>query len=321
MKNYNRADARREARPALAPHAYPLFAGACVHWVYTTLLTGLFAMCFAGAASATEQTQNALTAPIAVTQGTPNTTCLSCHGIEGFAVPVENNNTRTMRPLSFDAAVFSKSIHGKVRCVSCHTDIAQIPHPKGVQHVVHCTQCHQQQAEQLNTGTAKGVDKSVMGLVEQKTNDYLGSIHAQPNKTNPARPNAACVDCHRPAHFIAPIHSKQGFEFRDSIPAICGRCHPQPLEKYQQSVHSASSMRLAHDKAAVCSDCHTAHRVSSHASRAKLVITKHCGGVTKPNIPLSRNLSRTVRELGYAYIANALIVMAHSITCGRSTLK
>lgn len=282
------------------------------------LLVFLLSMFFCFSATASEQTIKSLTDPIVVTSTTPNETCLSCHGVDGFSVPTDKHSVRSMRKLSFNVDEFSKSVHGKELCVSCHADIHQIPHKKGVKRTVHCTQCHQQQIEKSNhAGFAKNMSKSTIGLVEHETNDYLGSIHAKPSKIDPSRPNASCIDCHTPAHFIYPMKSKRGLEFRDSIPSICGRCHEKTFEKYQQSVHSASSMRLGHDKAAVCSDCHTAHKVSSPAaSQAKLVITKNCGNCHQEEYMSYRHTYHgQVASLGYAYTAKCFDCHgSHSIT-------
>ena len=58
-----------------------------------------------------------------------NSVCLGCHDNPAFAVPRPDGKTRS---LHVDSAKFSASVHGKMQftCVTCHSQIAQLPHKK-----------------------------------------------------------------------------------------------------------------------------------------------------------------------------------------------
>jgi len=234
-------------------------------WV-ARLLIALFMVCGSAAMAANLD-------PIPVTKTTPNQICLDCHGVDGFAVPRGESSDSPKRFLSFDKDAFAASAHGQQLCVACHADISEMPHKKGIGRAVDCITCHADTAK----APPKGQDKDKIGTVIHETENFLASVHAQPNKDNPSRPNATCVDCHS-AHTVFPIASAQGKAFRLTTPDACGRCHQKQRADYIGSVHGIEVERFGNDQAATCADCHTAHAISRpKEDPARLAITKNCG--------------------------------------------
>nr|VFK04271.1 MAG: hypothetical protein BECKH772B_GA0070898_104252 [Candidatus Kentron sp. H]VFK04473.1 MAG: hypothetical protein BECKH772A_GA0070896_104202 [Candidatus Kentron sp. H]VFK07519.1 MAG: hypothetical protein BECKH772C_GA0070978_104282 [Candidatus Kentron sp. H] len=80
--------------------------------------------------------------PIPVTRDTENEKCAECHGVEGFAVPLGEDGAAKKRHLSFNVEAFAESVHGKQKCVECHSDIEQLPHREDLQRAVDCVECH-----------------------------------------------------------------------------------------------------------------------------------------------------------------------------------
>ena len=155
----------------------------------------------------------------------------------------------------------------------CHADIKELPHAKDVKRQRRLHPMPRRYAKAENAGP----EKQRIGNVMHQTGEFLASVHAQPRKDDPTRPNATCVDCH-PAHYVFPVNTKAGADFRLSTPEVCGRCHAEQKAKYDASVHGAAVYRFADAKSATCADCHTAHRISkAKEDPGRLLITRNCG--------------------------------------------
>lgn len=255
-----------------APGFYP------VKWNWLILqcriILVFFMICFALPAHA--MVQNGSLESIPVTQDTKNEECTECHGIEGFAIPLGGHGFTKKRSLSFNIEAFSDSAHGKQGCVDCHADIEQLPHRENLQRAVDCVECHNEIWQRTQDDVTKPEAERI-GVVVEQIEHYMASIHARPRKGDPKRPNATCTDCHS-AHYVFPMESKQGQAFRITTHEVCGHCHEEQLADYGGSVHGRAVYRYAKKEAAVCIDCHTAHRISTpEGDPAKLLITQNCG--------------------------------------------
>nr|VFK14470.1 MAG: Cytochrome b subunit of formate dehydrogenase [Candidatus Kentron sp. LPFa] len=221
--------------------------------------------------------RNSTLDPIPVTPDTENEECAECHGVEGFAVPLGEHGFTEKRRLSFNIEAFTASAHGKQRCVECHTDIEQLPHRKDLQRAVDCIDCHARIRREAEKDPIEARDTERTGALVRETGYYMASIHARAREDAPERPNATCADCHS-AHYVFPLQSKEGQSFRMTTHKACGRCHQAQLADYNASVHGLAVNRYAEKDAALCVDCHTAHRIDTHESDStKLLITENCG--------------------------------------------
>jgi len=163
----------------------------------------------------------------AAQQEIQNEDCLACHD-------------------QIDPAKYSRSIHGKNLCTSCHADIREVPHqekPGPVQ----CANCHSIEAEIYRAsdhGIAVGAGFSAAG----------------------------CVDCHGEAHSLLNYRDPESPVYRLNIPKTCARCHEDkakmtkfslsesaPLKSYSESIHGKALLEKGLINAAMCTDCHGSH--------------------------------------------------------------
>jgi len=161
--------------------------------------------------------------------------CLACHSDASMV------NGKAVKP---DA--FQHSIHGSMfSCVDCHDDVKSISHDSNLAKPK-CSKCHEAEQQQFDAS-------------------LHGKAFAAGNKKAPT-----CEACHGNIHEILPASDPNSKIAHKNIPATCGTCHSnnmasagiwsKPAVSYQESVHG-KLVASGSDKAAVCSDCHTAHDV------------------------------------------------------------
>jgi hypothetical protein len=231
-----------------------------------------------------------------------NSTCLGCHGMDGFAMPADDGS---MRQLHVSKDSFNKSVHAKRRCVECHKDIQQIPHRKNIDRKVGCVQCHREMWDKAKLN-GKTEEFERLGVVVKQIDSYMGSVHAQPNMQDQSRTNATCYNCHN-AHYIFPKESMERVERRLEIPNICGTCHTAQKEQYLTSVHGNEVTQNGNLNAAVCIDCHmtTMHDIESPKNPSiRLQITQNCGNCHDKQLKTYMwTYHGQVNRLGYDYTA------------------
>jgi cytochrome b subunit of formate dehydrogenase len=155
-----------------------------------------------------------------------------------------------------------KQVHGAVACQSCHVKHEEYPHPEGVPKPA-CATCHSNMAK-----------------------DYARSAHAQAVKSgNGAAPD--CATCHGKAH---ELESTKTTAFRSAVPQLCGACHADIAEQYNDSVHGRA-IQNGIVQAPVCTDCHGEHSILPPKDAASSVNGMHvrdtCGGCHN-SVALSR---------------------------------
>ncbi len=229
----------------------------------------------------------------------PNETCLACHGNDEFGVEGPDGK---MRSLFVNQEKFEQSVHGKRACVDCHTNITEVPHPK-IEIKVSCVRCHE---SLWQTAQKEGKTKEFarLGVVIQRIDKYMASIHARPSMEDQSRTNATCYDCHD-AHYVYPPGSAIRAEWRLNLPNTCGKCHKQELADYATSVHGREVLQNYNPKAAICADCHTSHDIENPVlSSTRLAITKNCGSCHQEELRTYLGTYHgQVNTLGYAYTA------------------
>ncbi len=142
---------------------------------------------------------------------------------------------------------FDASTHGKLRCVSCHSDITSEEHDVPLKKV-ECGNCHRVETEIY------------------KNSDHGIALGAGVSSA------ASCKACHGEPHGILNSRNTASPVNRANIPATCAQCHakteemakfqlsqPAPIVSYAHSVHGRALSQNGGSSAAMCTDCHGSH--------------------------------------------------------------
>ena len=170
-----------------------------------------------------------------------NSDCFDCHAEKGL---VKTNTDGKVVALFVDKNSFTNSIHAKHLCVSCHSDITDLPHPDHfTAKPVSCAQCHRVETE-----------------------IYRGSDHGQ--AVHKGVPEAAsCKDCHGNNHYLLSYRNPASPVYRTNLPKTCEHCHSNTAEmekfnlrqsgpglSYEKSVHGIALLENGKMNAANCAD-------------------------------------------------------------------
>jgi cytochrome b subunit of formate dehydrogenase len=194
------------------------------------------------------------------------------------------------------AQALKGSAHAGLSCTACHVGINIFPHPKGIA-LPKCSQCHTKQASQW-AYSAHGIA-------------FAGGNKAAPN----------CQVCHGDAH---ALQRTSVWAFKKSIPELCGACHAQTAQQYNESVHGQAIKRGVF-QAPVCSTCHTAHQIQPPTVPGSTVYPTHipetcgqCHGnvrmASQFNIPPARLLSYNASFHGLA-VKEGSLTAANCASC------
>ncbi|MEY2632730.1 MAG: hypothetical protein RIR00_1384, partial [Pseudomonadota bacterium] len=242
--------------------------------------------------------------------------CLQCHDSskDKIKVPVVIDGEEEERELRrINQGKFAKSVHAKLQCVDCHRNVvdAQKQHKLDTSApAANCASCHKALWEKAQQdGTAK--DKPRLEVVARNVEAYKQSFHAKENKEIPGTPLAKCDDCHVSHEFNIPPKDSEARNttWKQSIPETCGaKCHEDQLEIYTESVHGKAVLDKDNFKAAVCTDCHSAHSVTGTSSEQfKLDNVDTCGNCHKEEGKSYRDTYHgQVNKLGYTYTARCV---------------
>ncbi|MEI7900150.1 MAG: cytochrome c3 family protein [bacterium] len=184
-----------------------------------------------------------------------NTDCFTCHEDKAL---VKTNAAGQAVALFVDEKQFKKSIHAKNLCVSCHSDITDVPHPdRFVAKAVSCAKCHRVETE-----------------------IYLSSDHGQAIHKG-VQEAASCKDCHGSNHYLLDYRNPASPVYRANLPKTCERCHNnvKEMEKfnlrqydpglsYEKSVHGIALLEKGKMNAANCADCHGSHNLHKSTNPA-----------------------------------------------------
>ncbi|MFZ2268745.1 MAG: cytochrome C [Azonexus sp.] len=235
-----------------------------------------------------------------------NTACLSCHETGKHKIDIATDDgKRSLAAVS--KSKFGSSVHGKMDCISCHTDIvdAREKHVRAANVMPpDCATCHEALWNEARTSPA---GKERLGVVAENIAAYRSSFHARPDADNPGRPKANCADCHATHDFAVPAKgTPEREQWRLGIPQTCGeKCHEDQLEDYEGSAHGALVMGKEDPKGAVCIDCHTTHEIRGASSDPfKLSNVEACGDCHKAELHSYRDTYHgQVNKLGFTYTA------------------
>jgi cytochrome b subunit of formate dehydrogenase len=215
-----------------------------------------------------------------------------------WSMAVDPENCLGCHQSKINREQFATSPHGKNGCTSCHLQGVELKkHMTGSIKLekVRCDRCHANEAKELaksvhgNQGlTCSSCHKNIHHLSGAKSNGasaaqacikchdkqkgFMNSVHGKALlKGNPDAPG--CADCHGGLHSIAKIQPPTTNEGRMFHTTACLKCHSDEkkmehnkvsttaVETYLESYHGKSFRLGFPERAAGCSDCHTAHDI------------------------------------------------------------
>ena len=230
--------------------------------------------------------------------------CLLCHKYPGISRVDEEGK---LRLFYVNESIFTNSVHAKVNCEGCHTDIKKIPHDEAKK--VDClVECHIIEPSSEKKFSHKDAEtflaKSVHGTIDEKgkekpyIEDYpeCKDCHDNPlyrplsffKKVRPGISEASlgrCRVCHKKEEFIYRFYNHVTTRLHKSrnplnIAQVCARCHDNPeiVSRHEMSTKAVFSYgETFHGKAARyldervpdCLDCHVNKGESVHQMLSK----------------------------------------------------
>jgi hypothetical protein len=187
--------------------------------------------------------------------------CMVCHGDPNLI----RLKQEQLKSYWIDPVVIGKSAHGPEQCVGCHIDFTyKAPHDGGIpwQETAKsaCKNCHDGQFGAY----AKGAHSPTVATTDT----------ADANGEKPL-----CGDCHG-SHDISLLTTDTPVARagRDALHSngweVCGRCHEDYWDSYDDHYHGAAFKRGALD-APACWDCHGGHEVLAADNRDSEVNEAH----------------------------------------------
>ena len=191
--------------------------------------------------------------------------CLSCHRYPKLGRYDENGNKRIYY---INDQLFANSVHGKLRCKSCHLDLNKIPH-ETVKKVSCSTQCHIKEPSSKREFSHKGMvdlfDNSVHGknLNSEKKHpeDLPGCTYCHENTLyNPyagywGKSDALsketltrCQGCHTDKNWTKKIYSHFTHRMRrqrgqNEIIKLCTSCHENSKKMERHGLEAISTFK------------------------------------------------------------------------------
>ncbi len=210
--------------------------------------------------------------------------CTSCHSDISELPHKEGGLAKVNCGSCHDQAeAYEKSPHGQLLkagdsavtgCADCHGshDIRAAKDPLSRVSPANlpstCGRCHSDPA----------LVKSHMISLLNPSDSYLKSAHAEGIKKGNLE-SASCSSCHG-SHDLLPANNPASTVYRMNIPETCGKCHPEPLEQYRDSIHGRAFEKGIKD-APTCMDCHGEHDVEASAQggskvNPRQIVTQTC---------------------------------------------
>jgi predicted CXXCH cytochrome family protein len=162
--------------------------------------------------------------------------CLACHA-DTVEITFADGHTRA---LQVDQATLDASSHaGKAKCVDCHSEAREIPHPER----------RFESSRHFTIAASEGCRQCHFADYRRTLDSVHADAVARGDRTAPV-----CVDCHGGHDVKAPNRP------RTRVAATCARCHAGIAKTYAASVHGQDLAQNVAD-APTCTDCHRSHDI------------------------------------------------------------
>ncbi len=244
-----------------------------------------------------------------VKRGVDEENCLMCHKYKKMGL----YTTEGERSFFVSERMYAQSVHARVPCRGCHTDIDQIPHKSAVKPVDCATPCHMKEPfsnrEFSHADIKKSLMASIHGPKENESPDktkhkpdckycHLNPIYHYEDDYQTNLSLKRCRSCHE-AKGVERAFEHMSYrmtkrESRDSreIVALCSSCHADhslmkvfqktdaAAKGYQKYYHGKAVMR-GWKEPANCVDCHTSHAIypktDTRSTVCRTNLTQTCG--------------------------------------------
>lgn len=194
--------------------------------------------------------------------------CLSCHALPALAGRIR-----------IDPEIFRRSVHAATACRACHAEVSAYPH--GPVRGVDCAACH----EEPRRWAGRFHDHDFLGVALLPSREdgvpfvaavpgaaaYLESAHGR-SAARGSHEVPTCSDCHGEHAILPHADPRSPTSRRHAAQDLCLGCHDRaaiqekfglPARRgatYLDSYHGLAA-RGRGEEAAVCVDCHDAHRI------------------------------------------------------------
>ena len=191
-------------------------------------------------------------------------TCISCHGAHNVAKPAARGMALCASCHESEVKQFAASVHGRARrqgvgeapaCGDCHGAAHQVVEASAPNSPVNkvnlpqtCGRCHANPA----------LAAKFLFAVAKPVEAYESSVHGRAVRGGNTKA-AVCNDCHG-VHDILAGGDPRSPIFKFRVAATCGKCHPQVLAQYQESIHGRA-VASGVEASPTCTDCHGEHRI------------------------------------------------------------
>ena len=209
-------------------------------------------------------------------------TCLTCHGDYNI---ITTRGAHKNESLWVNAEDFLGSVHSRLGCVSCHTNIESHGHQLSREITSPGEKSEIKDVPPgIDAGALAALDAKVGGRIKREPalvacvkchpeifKVYITSVHGnavigQGNSDPPY-----CIDCHG-WHYIKPSSDPRALTNPANVPNTCKRCHAQTeirrrygltknvVETFGESFHARRS-EMGRGEIAVCTSCHGWHDI------------------------------------------------------------
>lgn len=190
----------------------------------------------------------------------PRVTCnRACHRENGPAGYEDSIHGRLARKLGDPDVALCQDCHGGHEVVKCTDPASDKPRCNPCQG---CARCHENE------------DLVIKHHIHKKNPclQWQLSAHGTPRVVDgELKVPARCTDCHG-VHTIKGVGAPH---LPARQPETCGKCHPEALDKYLESIHGVEAVRFNNPDAPLCTDCHGEHNILSPAIEKSTVNPKH----------------------------------------------
>jgi hypothetical protein len=182
---------------------------------------------------------------------TDDENCMMCHKYPGLT---RVNDEGYLRMFYVDSSRYDHSVHTKVKCSGCHTDVTEIPH-KEAKKVDCATECHIKQSGSEKPFSHKKILEDLKTSIHNPENEF---VRAKIEEDFPS-----CTDCHsNPVYRFmeGDVESIGDARHKERVLQKCNVCHETGVDyKYffNHVTHRIKDLAPSEDVVKTCSKCHS----------------------------------------------------------------